>query len=164
MVPIAVGTSGGIAIAAAVLSLIGAVWYAIDTIRNWDSLKYVFSALDDLSRIGLSSSATAWAYGSVASIVAQFILVALLLVGGILLIARVSAGRVLAIGGSVLVIAANAFWALYTFENLGWHIGNEFAGKVLLNTGLPAVVAIIALVLLCSGSTKLWCRKIDTPA
>lgn len=166
-----VPAGGATAIAAAILSLIGALWYGIDVVRGWDGIVQLLKSLDALSSLGLSGSLTAWAYGSIASVVAQLIFVPVLLIGAILLLAHNPAGRTMVVFGSVLVIATNIFWALAAFEAIGWvnnftesvgagrNSGGELAARMLLNVGLPALLAVITLVLAMSASAKFWCRR-----
>ena len=166
--PVAMGTGGGAAIAAAILSLIGALWYGIDIVRNWGTIGYLFQSLDALSQFGSSGSVVAWAYGAIAAVVAEFAFVALLLLGAILLLARSSAGRAMVALGSLLVIAANGYWMLAAFQAVGWlnsltySAGStgEFIAKILLNTGLPAVLAVATLILAMTDSAKRWCQRV----
>ena len=163
---------GASAITAAILSLIGALWYGIDVVRGWDGIVELLKSLDALSSLGLSGSLTAWAYGSIASVVAQLIFVPVLLIGGILLLTRSSAGRTMVILGSLLVIATNIFWALAAFEAIGWvnnftegigagrNVGGELAARVLLNIGVPALLAVVIVVFAMTASAKLWCRRL----
>ena len=162
------GVGGGAAIAAAILSLIGALWYGIDVIRNWDSIRYLFQSLSQVSGLGLSGSMVAWAYGAIAAVIAEFAFVALLLLGAILLLARSSAGRVMVALGSLLVIAANVYWVLAALQAVGWLNSfsasggstGEFVAKILLNTGPPAVLAIVTLILAMTSSAKRWCQRV----
>lgn len=156
----AAGTGAAIPVTAAILSLIGAVWYGIDTILNWNRVEFLFLILD--------GSPTGWQYGLVVTVIMQFIFVLLLLVGGILLLTRNSIGRVFALLGTALVVAANIYWAIATFDfansldaSLGTNspVREDLVVTVLLNIGLPALLAIIAFVLLISGSTTRWCRR-----
>lgn len=166
---VSAGVGGGAAITAAILSLIGALWYGIDVVRNLDSIRYLFQTLDQLSGVGLPGSTVAWAYGAVAAVIAEFVFVVLLLLGGILLLTRSSAGRVMVTLGSLLVIAANVFWLLAAFQAVNWLDAfsapgmagstGAFVGKILLNTGLPAVLALVALILAMTGSAKQWCHR-----
>lgn len=160
---------GGTAIAGAILSLVGALWYGVDTVRNWSSFEYVFQMLGNSSALGMTDG---WTYGFIAAAIAQLVFVVLLLVGGILLLTRSSLGRGLAVAGSALVIAANgylAFAGLQTVSNInafldgagmGAMTRNDLIAEILLNTGLPALIAVVALVMLMAGSTKQWCRPI----
>ena len=167
--PVASGSPGsGTAIAAAVISLIGALWYGIDVIRTWEGFKAVLTSLDSLSSLGLSAGDVAWGYATVGAAVAQLVLVPVSLIGGILLLTRSPAGRVMVILGSLLVLAANAVWIIaavrvYTaYSSLGYGSstsGGEFVGQVLLNMGLPTLLAVVALFLAASSSTKRWCRR-----
>lgn len=162
---------GATAIVAAILSLIGAVYYGVDTIRNWDGITMAFRSLSNLSGLNLPASLTAWVYGSAAAVIAQLVMVVLLAVGAILLFTRSAAGRMLVVFGSLLVIAANAYWAIYAlqlsdwlddFDNstgMGGQSSGEFIGTVLLNTGLPALVAGVTLILALTASTKAWCSR-----
>lgn len=166
--PVAMGTGGGAALAAAILSVIGALWYGIDIVRNWSAIGYLFQSLDALSKFGSSGSVAAWAYGAIAAVVAEFAFVALLLLGAILLLARSSAGRVMVALGSLLVIAANVYWMLAALQAVGWLNSltygsgstGEFVAKILLNTGLPAVLAVATLILAMTGSAKRWCQRV----
>ncbi|MCV7044745.1 hypothetical protein H7J08_08655 [Mycobacterium frederiksbergense] len=162
----AAGTGAAIPVTAAILSLIGAVWYGIDTILNWDRVEFLFLILD--------GSPTGWQYGLVAAVIMQFVFVLLLLVGGILLLTRNSIGRIFALLGAALVVAANMFWALAAFDfassidamtarvQTSSSVRDDLITTVLLNTGLPALIAIITFVLLLSGSTRHWCQR-STP-
>lgn len=149
----------GTAITAAILGLAGAVWYVVDTVRTWDGIQAVFGSLDGLSQLGLPAESLAWAYGSVAAIIAQFIVIVLLFVGAILLFNRSPGGRVSVVLGSILVIAANVYFAVYAFRITDWgkNFGGDLADDILLNTALPAVLALVVLVLASSASTKAWC-------
>ncbi|MBN3458862.1 hypothetical protein JNN96_33025 [Mycobacterium sp. DSM 3803] len=169
--PTAIGSGGGAAIAAAVLSLIGALWYGIDVVRNWDTIGYLFQSLDGLSALGLSGSVVAWAYGAIAAVIAEFVFVVLLLLGAILLLARNSAGRVMVALGSLLVVAANVYWALAAFHAVDWLDAlnddagihgstGEFAATILLNTGLPGVLALVTLILAMTAAAKRWCQRV----
>ena len=63
--------------------------------------------------------------------------------------------------GSVLVLAANIFWAIYGFQAVGSYLSGsgEYLARVLVETGPPALLAIVALVLVSRSSTKQWCRR-----
>lgn len=165
-----VAGGGGAAIAAAILGLIGAIWYGVDVVRSWDDIDYLFKSLDGLSKLGVSGSVAFWAYGAIAAVIAEFAFVVLLLLGGILLLARSSAGRVMVVLGSLLVIATNIYWILAAFKAVDWlnsFAGSsevtgstgEFLGRVLLNAGLPALLALVTLILAMTASAKRWCQR-----
>ncbi|MGV0715511.1 hypothetical protein ABQE93_08910 [Mycolicibacterium sp. XJ662] len=165
------GSIPGTATIAAILSLVGALWYGIDVIRGWEAIGGLLSSVGQLSSLGMDPSVTAWAYGSAASVVAQLILVPALLIGGVLLLCRISAGRAMVMFGSVLVLATNIFWAIAAFQAVGWMtnfansvgmsraVSGELVGMVLLNTGLPALIAVVTLILASASTTKLWCQR-----
>ncbi len=170
--PAARGAGGGTAaIAAAILGLIGAIWYGVDVVRSWDDIDYLFKSLDGLSNLGVSGSVAFWAYGAIAAVIAEFAFVVLLLLGGILLLARSSAGRVMVVLGSLLVIATNIYWILAAFKAVDWlnsFAGSaevtgstgEFLGRVLLNAGLPALLGLVTLILAMTASAKRWCQRV----
>lgn len=158
--PLAVGTpgdSGGAAITAAILSLIGAAWYGWVVIDGWEAVKYMFSTLGQLSAMG----ADGWYYGSVAAVIARCIVVPLLLLGGILLLTRSSIGRVMVILGSVLTIAVNGYETILVVRSVsnGAKLGDAFATTYLPQVALPLVLAIVVLVLAMSGSANRWCQR-----
>ncbi|UXA19083.1 hypothetical protein [Mycobacterium sp. SMC-4] len=159
--PPASAAQPGPAIAAAVLGIIGALWYGVDTVRSWDVISSLLSSIGQLSGLELNASMAFWAYGSVAAVIGQLIFVPVLLLGAILLLSRVPAGRSLMVLGSVLVLAANIFWAIYGFQAVGSYLSGsgEYLARVLVETGPPALLAIVALVLVSRSSTKQWCRR-----
>ena len=161
----------GTAIAAAILSLIGALWYGIDVIRTWDSFQYILTSLDSLSSLGMRGADVVWGYAAVGAAVAQLVLIPLLLLGGILLLTRSSAGRTMAILGSLLVIVANVVWIIaavrvytaYASYDLGGSSVGHLIGQSLLNMGLPTLLAVVVLFLAASTGTKQWCSRAASP-
>ncbi|UUO01117.1 hypothetical protein M4D79_21040 [Mycolicibacterium novocastrense] len=151
------GGSGGAAITAAILSLIGAAWYGWVVIDGWEAVKFMFSTLGRLSAMG----ADGWYYGSVAAVIARCVVVPLLLLGGILLLTRSSMGRVMVILGSLLTIAANAYETILVVKAVsnGTKLGDAFATTYLPQVALPLVLAIVVLVLAMSSSAKRWCQR-----
>lgn len=170
--PVARVAGGGTAaIAAAILGLIGAIWYGVDIVRSWDDIGYLFKSLDGLSKLGVSGSVAFWAYGAIVAVIAEFVFVVLLILGGILLLARSSAGRVMVVLGSLLVIATNIYWILAAFKAVDWLTSfagsaevtgstGDFLGRILLNAGLPALLALVTLILAMSASAKRWCQRV----
>jgi hypothetical protein len=164
----AAGTASGTAVTAAILCLVGALWYGVDTIRNWDKFELMFQILGNSSAFGVGDG---WAAGFLAAAIAQLVFVLLLLVGGIMLLARSSFGRGMAVLGAILVIAANGYLALAGFQTVSYLndlaqssgfdsvTRDDVVTSILLNTGLPALIAIVTLVLLMTSSTKQWCRR-----
>lgn len=170
--PVASGSPGsGTAIAAAIISLVGALWYGIDVIRTWEAFKGILTSLDALSGLGMSGGDMAWGYATVGAAIAQLVLIPMLLIGGILLLTRSPAGRMMVILGSLLVIAANTIWiiiavrvyAAYSSYVYGGSGKGELVGQILLNMGVPTLLAVGALFLAASTSTKLWCQDVARP-
>lgn len=149
--------SGGAAITAAILSLIGAAWYGWVIIDGLEAIKYMFSTLSQLSAMG----ADGWYYGSVAAVIARCVVVPLLLLGGVLLLTRSSMGRVMVIMGSLLTIAVNGYETILVVKAVsnGTKLGDAFAATYLPQVALPLVLAIVVLMLAMSSSAKRWCQR-----
>lgn len=157
------GAGAAAPVTAAILCLIGAVWYGMDMLLNWDRVEFLFLILD--------GSPTVWQYGLVATVFMQCAFTILLLIGGILLLTRNSVGRVLALLGTVLVVVANIVWTVSTFDfansmdamadrlATSSPVRDDLVVSVLLHTGLPTLLAVITFGLLLSGSTARWCRR-----
>lgn len=158
------GTGGATAIIAAVVGMAGAIWYAVDAVRNWSAIQGLLTSLDSLPRMSMGGWDTVLAYGMVAATVAQLLLTPILLIGGLLLLTRNSAGRTMVVLGTALVLLANIFWAatairIHTMFGSYSEQSGEFIGRLMLNIGLPLLLAIVVLVLASTSSTKQWCRR-----
>ncbi len=150
-------SSGATAITAGVLALLLGAYQVWQTISAFAALS-VFSAFGEL--IGdygrIKTLATISAFASLAATLA-------LILGGILLLCRKSAGRGFIAAGCLVVII---FTVLTVGLLLDW-FGSTFsisqldvptATVLVMNVAVGAAVPILTMVLALLGSTKRWCQ------
>ena len=170
-----VGTAnqgGGTAITAALLSFVGAAWHGLAAISSVTVLAGVVSSMSVLRSLGsaLPSWVIPWLIGTT---IAQILAPLLLLIGGIQLIRR-SGGRGTITVGCLLVLVLKAIDLLVLYSASVWissftnYVGGQSSASDLapalvqsglVSVGLPALLAIITMILANAASTKRWCAS-----
>lgn len=161
---------GGAAIAASILSLLGALWFGFAAIGWAGVLIYLPQILHGFSQAGLKPGSPF--FFAIALSAVQTLTPILLLVGGIQLLSRRLSGRRTITWGCVLLLISSAFWALAFYGIVEWSnaLFSSFGGKGTFNItpeivkdglipiGVPVVYAVITMICALSPSTRLWCR------
>lgn len=169
--------SGGTAITAAVLSLVGVLYNAMYFVIGVGAIAGLVMMAD--SSYGYMDKGIV--AGTVAMSVASIVGPVLLLIGGIQLLRHRLSGRRLIVFGSVLTTAgpavftlaifgltkgaANMLGSMGTSESASWsHSWNTYAISGLLMNGIPLLGALITIVLTLTAATRRWCEPIQPMA
>ncbi len=163
---------GGTAVAAAVLSFIGTLWFGIVAKDAAKVLAAVGQMMDSLSHLGLK---VGWPfYAAIGLSVVQIAIPILLLIGGIQLLSRRLAGRRTVAWGCALLLALSAFyfltfvgaaewlstWTAGIGYRAGFGVSSVFAEAGLRWVAAPAVFAVVTMICALSPSTRQWCRPL----
>jgi hypothetical protein len=168
--------SGGTAITAVVLALVGAIWHGLGAVSAVASLQVLFSWMSVAQSAGADMSASNGIYLWLIVIsVVQAVIPLLLVIGAIQLIRHRSSGRGFIAFACVLIIGLAA-WEIFVFYSVtGWMGGvyanlgaasstagefHQIAQAGLLVAGLPALLAIVTMFFALARATKKWCERV----
>ncbi|MGQ4601290.1 hypothetical protein [Nocardia sp. R6R-6] len=112
---------------------------ALESIPAWQGLSFNSRGPGLWAKLGLALNTTA---------------AIVLILGGILLLCRLIAGRVMVIFGAAMMVPDRA-------ETLAWFVRHDVIGAVIF--GLAVLVAILILVLAAMPATGRWIRGKDQP-
>lgn len=156
--------SGATAIAAGVLALLMGAYQVWQTISSFMSLTLFSAVSDSLGHTGgkLTAIATILAFASLAATLA-------LILGGILLLCRKTAGRGFIVAGCLIVIVVNVLTTGLYFKWFGSAFGGASdelsisdlgldGGALITVVAINAAVPLLTTVLALLKSTKRWCQ------
>lgn len=155
--------SGGAAIAAGVLALLLGAYQVWQTISSFLMLSLFTVSTSSLGDFGqLKTIATISAFASLAATLA-------LILGGILLLCRKTAGRGFIVAGCLIVIIVNVLttglylqWWGNAFGDASDHLAisdlGSDAGALIVAVAINAAVPLLTMVLALLKSTKRWCQ------